>query len=175
MKRAWAILPIILLFGLAILGALKLASGNGDNFGKSDGRPAPTRTFERLNGGEPLQFSQSPDGQVRIVNLWASWCGPCRVEHPLLEELGRRHPDQLYGILYEDTVEKGNGFLARFGDPFTAVGLDPDGSGGLDFGLTGVPETFVVSPEGQIIRHIRGPLTDETLEEVSALVSNSQG
>lgn len=170
MKRAWAILPIVVLFGLALLGGLKLAAGKGDNFGKSDGRPAPTRTFDRLAGGEPLQFSADPNGQVRVVNLWASWCAPCRVEHPLLTELGRRHPEQLYGILYEDTVPNGNQFLARFGNPFTAVGLDPDGSGGLDFGLTGVPETFVISPDGEIIRHIRGPLTEETLEEVSALI-----
>lgn len=170
MKRLWAILPIVGLLVLAIFGGMKLAAGKSDNFGISEGRPAPERNFERLGGGEPLQFATSKTGETRIVNLWASWCAPCRAEHPLLEELGRRHPDQLYGLLYEDTAENGFDFLRRLGDPFTAIGMDPDGSGGLDFGLTGVPETFVISGEGEIILHVRGPLTPKTLEQVSALV-----
>lgn len=173
MRRIWAILPLIILIGLASVGAWKLSVGTSDNFGKSDGRPAPSRSFERLGGGEPLRFGESPNGEMRIVNLWASWCVPCRVEHPLLEELGERHPDQLYGILYEDTEPNGRAFLSRFGDPFTAIGLDPDGAGGLDFGLTGVPETFVVAPDGQIVLHIRGMLTEETVDQVSALVGDT--
>lgn len=173
MNRIWAILPVMGLLFLAIFGGMKLVAGKGDNFGISEGRPAPTRAFERLGGGDPLQFSASETGETRIVNLWASWCTPCLAEHPLLVELGNRHPDQLFGLLYEDTPEKGVDFLTRHGDPFKAVGMDPDGSGGLDFGLTGVPETFVISGEGEIILHIRGPLDPKTVEQVSDLVSNS--
>ncbi len=106
-----------------------------------------------------------------VVNLFASWCAPCRAEHPLLMALGEAAPAQLAGVLYNDDPAAGAAFLDELGDPFAVVGIDPDGQGGLDFGLTGVPETFVISAEGQVIRHFRGPLTRDDAAEIAALVA----
>jgi len=138
----------------------------------SDGRPAPVRSFETLIGPElEYDFSQIANDRPIAVNLFASWCGPCAVEHPLLLNLEQAYPDQVYGLLYKDTPEKGRAFLQRLGNPYTAVAMDPSGQGGLDFGLTGVPETFVISPKGKILLHVRGPLDADTLQEVSDLLT----
>ncbi|MEL6258949.1 MAG: redoxin family protein [Pseudomonadota bacterium] len=181
MMRWLAILPLIALIGLAILAATQLGAmgrtaqsndGSSAPFELSDGRPAPERSFTQLEGGI-LAFNPNPDpdGRTIAVNLFASWCTPCRAEHPLLQRIADDAPDQIYGVLYEDTIENGRAFLTALGDPFTAIVHDPDGQGGLDFGLTGVPETFVVNGDGQIILHIRGPLTPETARQVSALLA----
>ena len=82
-------------------------------------------------------------------------------------QLSQTHPEQLTGILYKDKPENGDAFLDRLGNPFAKIALDPDGKGGLDFGLTGVPETFVISGEGEILLHIAGPLDETSLKKIS--------
>jgi len=171
MKRWLAALPLLALIAMGAVGAQNLMRDQAPTAGLSDGRAAPARAFERLDGTGDIAFNASADGRPFVVNLFASWCGPCEVEHPLLMELARTHPDQTFGVLYDDTPENGRQFLSQLGNPFKAVGLDLDGQGGLDFGLTGVPETFVVSPDGQIIRHVRGVLTLKTLEEIQTLLT----
>ena len=171
MKRWLAILPLFALLALGAVGAQNLLRDKQPGAGLSDGRPAPTRTFDRLDSAAPLSFHEGANGRPIVVNLFASWCAPCEVEHPILLELARTHPDQTFGVLYRDTPDKGQAFLQRLGNPFKAVALDPDGQGGLDFGLTGVPETFVVSADGQILLHVRGILTPATLAEIQALIS----
>lgn len=170
MKRWLAALPLLALLGMSVIGAQNLLRDGKPSAGLSDGRAAPVRTFERLDGAGELTFNQGANGRPIAVNLFASWCAPCEVEHPLLLELARTHPDQTFGILYRDTPDNGRAFLNQLGDPYKAIGLDPDGQGGLDFGLTGVPETFVISPNGQILLHLRGVLTPETLDQVRTLL-----
>lgn len=170
MKPWLAILPVIALLGLGAIGAINLMGGDGSDVGRSDGRLAPTRVFETLTGSaETLNFSAPAPDKPIVVNLFASWCAPCRVEHPLLVELAETHPDRIFGLLYKDEADRGQAFLDELGDPYTAVGLDPDGQGGLDFGLTGVPETFIISADGEILMHVRGALTPENLSEIRAL------
>lgn len=173
MKRWLAVLPLVALLGLGALGAQNLIREQKPSAGLSDGRDAPKVEFEQLDEAGPLIFHQGANGRPIVVNLFASWCGPCEIEHPLLLELARTHPDQTFGILYRDTPENGRAFLGQLGNPFKAVGLDPDGQGGLDFGLTGVPETFVVDANGRIIRHVRGVLTQATLDEIRELISTN--
>ena len=173
MRRWLAALPLVALLGMGVLGAQNLLRDGGPGAGLSDGRAAPRIELERLDEDGMLSFHQGANGRAIVVNLFASWCAPCEVEHPLLLELARTHPDQTFGILYRDTPDKGRNFLRQLGNPFKAVGLDPDGQAGLDFGLTGVPETFVVDANGQIIRHIRGVLTQTVLEEVRELISDN--
>ena len=175
MKRWLAILPLLALVGLGVVGTQNLLRTDKPSAGLSDGRAAPVRRFERLEGGDGLTFHEGVRGKPVMVNLFASWCGPCEVEHPLLLELARTHPDQTFGILYRDTPENGAQFLRQLGNPFKAVALDPDGQGGLDFGLTGVPETFVISADGQILRHVRGVLTPETVDEIRDLLEGVEG
>jgi cytochrome c biogenesis protein CcmG, thiol:disulfide interchange protein DsbE len=158
-------LPVaaLLLFGL--LGAWRMLNPDKGDFARVS-RAAPEFVFELKEGGE-ISFAPPPGGGTVAVNLFASWCAPCEAEHKYLIELSKTHPDQLIGILYKDKTEKGEEFLERLGNPFTQVALDPEGRGGLDFGLTGVPETFVISGEGEILLHISGPLDETSLQKVS--------
>jgi cytochrome c biogenesis protein CcmG, thiol:disulfide interchange protein DsbE len=166
MKRWLYALPVMALIALGGLALVQLLRPEKAGF-ENNLRAAPARTFETLDGGT-LSFSQPPNSKPVIVNLFASWCGPCAVEHPYLVMLARQHPGQVYGVLYKDTIENGEMFLAELGNPYTRVALDPQGAGGLDFGLTGVPETFVISANGDIILHIAGPLDGPSAQKVSA-------
>jgi cytochrome c biogenesis protein CcmG/thiol:disulfide interchange protein DsbE len=165
MNRWVFALPAAALLLLGALGAWRMLYPEKGEFERVS-RAAPEFVFALRDGGE-ISFAPPPGGAAVAVNLFASWCGPCEAEHPYLIELGKRHPGALIGILYKDKTANGDAFLERLGNPFTAVALDPEGRGGLDFGLTGVPETFVISGEGDILLHISGPLDETSLQKVS--------
>jgi cytochrome c biogenesis protein CcmG/thiol:disulfide interchange protein DsbE len=101
---------------------------------------------------------------VKLVNFWASWCGPCRVEHPLLEALAAEGTPVI-GINYKDDPAKALAFLRELGDPYAKVGADATGRTGLDWGIYGVPETFVVGPDGTILLRFPGPLSPDVVEK----------
>ena len=105
-------------------------------------------------------------GRVTLVNFWASWCAPCQVEHPMLMRLAREPGLQLVGVDYKDAPEAGRRFLARNGVPFTAVGADATGRVAIDFGVYGVPESFIVGPDGVIRDKLVGIVTPENIESV---------
>lgn len=164
MKRWLAAIPVVALVLFAGLAGWELSHPEKGDFERVS-RAAPTRIFERLDGGT-LSFVPSPDGQTIAVNLFASWCAPCEAEHPLIAALAADHPGQVYGVLYKDTPEHGRKFLEELGNPYADIALDPDGQGGLDFGLTGVPETFVISSQGEILEHVAGPLDEASAKRV---------
>lgn len=112
-------------------------------------------TSEDLASGKPV-----------LVNFWASWCAPCRLEAPILEELAEREGMTLYGIAYKDEADFARKFLEEFGNPFVHIAADDDGRGGIEWGLTGVPETFVVDGDGIIRAHFAGPLTDDVVDDI---------
>lgn len=122
------------------------------------GKNAPISEFVSLT--EPRTKFSLADyrGQKIIVNFFASWCAPCRAEHPNLMALSRDPRVRLIGVLYKDDVGKGEQFLAELGNPFAQVGLDPEGQIGLAFGLTGVPESFAIDETGRVVGHFAGPL-----------------
>ncbi len=100
---------------------------------------------------------------VKLVNFWASWCAPCRVEHPLLKGLGGEGV-QVIGINYKDDPAAALGFLAELGNPYAMIGADATGRTGLDWGIYGVPETFVIGPGGKVVLRFPGPLDPATIE-----------
>jgi cytochrome c biogenesis protein CcmG/thiol:disulfide interchange protein DsbE len=169
MKRWAYLLPVLLLLGIGIFAGRQMLSPQKAEFARVS-RAAPQHVFPLMTGGE-ISFAAAPGETPIAVNLFASWCGPCELEHPYLIDIGSAHPGQLYGVLYRDSEENGRAFLERLGDPFTAIALDPQGRGGLDFGLTGVPETFVISPEGEILLHISGPLDAASTKKVSGALT----
>jgi cytochrome c biogenesis protein CcmG, thiol:disulfide interchange protein DsbE len=129
------------------------------------GKPAPTFALPLL--ANPNQTIRREDllGKVWILNVWASWCAACRDEHPLLVEYSRAKRVPIYGLNYKDTRDAGQQWLARFGNPYDASLFDQDGRVGIDWGVYGVPETFVVDREGMIrFKHI-GALTPAILRE----------
>jgi cytochrome c biogenesis protein CcmG/thiol:disulfide interchange protein DsbE len=111
-----------------------------------------------------MAFSADLKGGVTLVNVWASWCGPCRDEHPLLIELARDPAIRLVGINYKDQPENARRFLGSLGNPFAAVGVDASGRAAIDWGVYGVPETFVIAPDGTIAYKHVGPITQATLQ-----------
>ncbi len=125
--------------------------------------------MEGLNGpdSKPMpSFSSSTlaNGKVSIVNVWASWCVSCRAEHRFLDRLAKRSGIDIYGLNYKDTASAGRKFLTRFGNPYKAVGMDRRGRVGIDFGVYGVPETFVVDGKGIIRYKIPGPVDAQIIE-----------
>lgn len=163
--RLIAFVPLAALVMLIAVGAFLLTrEGEREQFTAGMvGRPAPAFALTRLDGGATLT-SDEMRGRAYVVNFFASWCTPCRAEHPQLMSL-RRRGVEIVGIAYKDRREASAAFISELGDPFSVVALDPDGRFGLDLGITGVPETFVIGPDGVIRAAYRGPLTSEAVRD----------
>ncbi len=128
-------------------------------------KPAPL--FELVQLHQPDQTISTTDmkGKVWMLNVWASWCGACRQEHPLLVELARKKVIEIVGLDYKDETGAALQWLKQFGDPYSVIAYDGDGRAGIDWGVYGVPETFIIDKQG-FIRHKQiGPLTPESLEK----------
>ncbi|HEX2137551.1 MAG TPA: DsbE family thiol:disulfide interchange protein [Microvirga sp.] len=168
--RLLFLLPALVFAGLALLFLVRLQSGDPSRVPSAlIGRPAPSFALAPLEGlaarGQPVPGLGSEDlkGRVTVVNVWASWCGPCREEHPLLVDLARDPSVRVVGINYKDNPENARRFLGALGNPFAAVGVDPSGRAAIDWGVYGVPETFVIGPDGTIRHKHIGPLTPEAM------------
>jgi len=128
------------------------------------GRDAPGLALVQLGANEPPDDASLRAGEVTLINFWASWCAPCRVEHPQLLTL-KSDGIAVVGANYKDDPDKALSFLDELGDPYTSYGADPDGRIALDWGVYGVPETFVVDGNGKVILRFAGPVTDLILEK----------
>ena len=129
------------------------------------GRPAPevARTVALRPDPPPTDADLRAPG-VKLVNFWASWCGPCRAEHPLIEELAAEGVPVI-GINYKDDAKNALAYLADLGDPYAKVGADTTGRTGIDWGIYGVPETFVLDAKGKILLRFPGPLSPDAIEK----------
>jgi cytochrome c biogenesis protein CcmG, thiol:disulfide interchange protein DsbE len=128
------------------------------------GKPAPAFTLAQLHAPERTLGTADMRGQVWLLNVWASWCVSCRIEHPLLLELSKANIVPVVGLDYKDKTEEGKAWLAQHGDPYRVSVIDADGRVGIDWGVYGVPETFVIDRHG-VIRHKHiGPVTAEALQ-----------
>ncbi|MCC6716258.1 MAG: DsbE family thiol:disulfide interchange protein [Acetobacteraceae bacterium] len=165
MRRLVYLVPLLLFAALAGYFGVALLSGRDPHELPSAllDKPAPDFALPGLGGGAGLSMA-GLRGQVVVLNFFASWCAPCRVEHPVLLRLGRQEKVRLVGIAYKDKPEDSRRFLAELGDPFRAVGSDRDGRVGIDFGLYGVPETYVIDRQGHIRKRFVGPLTPAAVE-----------
>ncbi|MGR3759677.1 DsbE family thiol:disulfide interchange protein [Roseobacteraceae bacterium NS-SX3] len=128
-----------------------------------EGQPAPPVVLEEFPGKKIFTDADLRSGGVKLVNYWASWCAPCRVEHPNLEALAREGIP-VYGVNYKDRVDNAAAFLEELGDPYAAIGRDEKGRMALDWGLYGVPETYVIDGEGKIVLRFAGPVTQRVIE-----------
>jgi len=170
-RRILLLAPLAVFLGLVALFLIQLYSGDPSVLPSAlIGRPAPqtalppvvglTRDGAPVPGLDPAAFK----GVVTVVNVWASWCVPCRDEAPILMELAHDSRIRLVGINYKDESDNARRFLGRYGNPYAAAGADQNGRAGIEWGVYGVPETFVVGRDGRIAYKLVGPITDGNYE-----------
>ena len=172
--RRWLVtLPLILFIAVAGLFLLRLYGGDPSKIPSAlIGRPAPQIAMPALEGltnngvATPGLDPAAFKGKVSIVNVWASWCIPCHDEMPLLATLAKDTRLQIVGINYKDSPDNARRFLGRYGNPFSTVGVDGNGRGSIEWGVYGVPETFVVGREGTILYKMVGPVTPANIDSV---------
>jgi cytochrome c biogenesis protein CcmG, thiol:disulfide interchange protein DsbE len=172
-RRLLVLLPLVLFLALAALFLFRLGAGDPSRLPSVlIGREAPPTELPPVAGlernGEPVPGIVPADfkGAVTVLNVWASWCVPCRDEAALLMGLSGDKRIRLVGINYKDQPDNARRFLGRFGNPFSASGADANGRAAIEWGVYGVPETFIVGRDGRIAYKLVGPLTPENLERL---------
>lgn len=155
------LLPLAIFIVVAIFLAVGLRLNPREVPSPLINKPAPSFSLPRL-GESGMKFStEEMKGKVWLLNVWASWCAACREEHPLLMELSRSGQIELYGMDYKDTDTAGLDWLKQGGNPYKAVAVDADGRVGIDYGVYGVPETYIIDQKGVIRYKVIGPVTPE--------------
>lgn len=166
--RRWIyFLPLAIFLGLAGIFALQLFGGDPSRLPSAlIGKPIPATTLSPIEGSDipglnPAQFTEN---RVVLVNVFASWCAPCHQEHPVLMELAKDKRVPIFGINQKDVPENARRFLGKLGNPYRAVGADRDGRMSIEWGVYGVPETFLVADGRIVFKHV-GPLTPESVQQ----------
>jgi len=171
-RFGWVTAPLIIFAGLALMFFYALQTGDPSRLPSAlIGKPVPQFALEAVpelvENGQPVPGFTSADlarGQASVVNFWASWCIPCAQEHPVLVEMVRKTGVDLYGINYKDQATGARRFLGHYGNPYRAVGVDGNGRTAIEWGVYGIPETFVVDGNGRIVYKHVGPISAEALE-----------
>ncbi len=167
MRRWLAFVPLAALLALGVLFVGYSLKRNPQVQPEATvGKPMPQLTLPSLDDGRPIVLAEAAKGPV-LVNFFASWCAPCEIEHPVLVGL-KREGVAVVGVAYKDAPENTRAFLGRLGDPFSARLVDRDGRAGLEFGVTGVPETYLIGTDGKILAKHTGPLTPDDARRLLA-------
>lgn len=169
-RRIAVLVPLVIFLGLALLFLIRLNSGDPSILPSAlIGHPAPHTDLPPIAGlerdGKPVPGldPSSFKGAVTVVNVWASWCVPCHDEAPLLMQLAQDKRVRLVGINYKDDAGNARRFLGRYGNPFAAAGADASGRVAIQWGVYGVPETFIVGRDGRVAYKLVGPITPDNL------------
>jgi cytochrome c biogenesis protein CcmG/thiol:disulfide interchange protein DsbE len=162
--RVWLFLPLLGFLALAVLFFFRLGAGDPSRIPSALlNKPVPDFALTAIGEGQGTGLTDEDLAQgVHVVNVWGSWCGPCRLEHPILMRLAADDRFTMAGINQKDLPENATRFLGAFGNPFDRIGADPDGRGSIEWGVYGVPETFLVR-DGIIVHKFVGPLSEESL------------
>jgi cytochrome c biogenesis protein CcmG/thiol:disulfide interchange protein DsbE len=165
MPRLLFILPLLLFGAIAAYFAVGLTKDPRKLPSALIDKPAPEFDLPPLYDAKPGLAKADLGGEVKLVNVFASWCVPCKVEHPVLMRFSEQNDTPLYGINYKDATKDAVAWLGQLGDPYQRIGQDLSGRVGIEWGVYGVPETYVVDREGRIrYRHV-GPVLPDALEE----------
>ena len=176
--------PLAIFAVLAAIFAFALSTGDPSKLPSAlIGKHVPAIELAPVEGladsGRPIGGFSGADlakGQVSVVNFWASWCLPCVQEHPLLVALKERTGVRVYGVNYKDQPAAARRFLGRYGNPFVAVGVDGNGRAAIEWGVYGMPETFIVNGQGEIVYKHVGPITADALEtKIMPAIRAAQG
>ena len=167
-----ALIPLLVFGALAGIFLMQLMSGRDISAIPSAliDKPAPTLALAPLEGairaGQPVPALDTAaiEGKLTLVNVWASWCIPCRQEHPIILGLAQDPRINVVGINYKDKNDAALAFLGELGNPFRAIGIDPKGTAAIDWGVYGIPESFLVGPDGTILFKQVGPFSDDAVK-----------
>ncbi len=158
------LLPVLIFLGLATMFYVGLQRENPNDLPSAFiGRDAPSVNLTNLREDPAPVDADFRNGNMQLVNFWASWCAPCRAEAPMLEHMADEMGIAIIGINYKDQPSQAEAFMAQFGDPFIKVGADASGRNAIEWGVTGVPETFILDGEGKILLRYPGPITQSVL------------
>lgn len=171
--RLIVVVPLLLFAGLTVLFLVRLNAGDPSTIPSAlIGHPVPQTTLAPIAelkrdgmvvpGIDPASFK----GAVSVVNVWASWCVPCHDEAPLLMQLAQDQRLRVIGINYKDDADNARRFLGRYGNPFAAAGVDQNGRAAIEWGVYGVPETFVIGRDARIAFKLVGPITPENFQSI---------
>lgn len=156
--------PLVIVAGFTVLAFVGLQRENPNELPSTlEGRAAPAVEVTPLGDKKLFKDSDLRGEGVKLVNFWASWCAPCRVEHPNLEKLTQQGIT-IYGVNYKDKPGNALKFLNDLGDPYAAIGADEAGRMALNWGVYGVPETYVIDGNGQILLRFAGPITERAMQ-----------
>jgi cytochrome c biogenesis protein CcmG/thiol:disulfide interchange protein DsbE len=159
--------PFIILFGLLCMLCNQLYSANKIQTNPEIIRePLPAFSLPYLNNPEQTLTQKDLKGKVSLLNIWASWCYACKMEHETLMDISKTYGIPIYGILYKDDASDALKYLTRHGNPYTAIGNDESGEAGDNFGIYGTPETYVVSANGDIIYRQEGAMSERTWKTI---------
>jgi cytochrome c biogenesis protein CcmG, thiol:disulfide interchange protein DsbE len=165
MKSLKFVIPLVVFVGLAAFLAIGLTRDPREVPSPLIDKPAPAFRLEELHDAGKVFTPEEMKGKVWLLNVWASWCVSCRVEHPLLVDMSKKRLVPIVGLNYKDTREAGLKWLDKLGNPYELSAYDVDGNAGIDYGVYGVPETFVIDKQGVIRYKQIGPITPEALEK----------
>jgi len=159
------LIPLVIFIGLVVLFRIGLNYDPRRVPSPLVDKPVPTFSLPDLKNPSGTLGSEDLRGQVTLLNVWASWCVACRVEHPLLMELAKKGNTRIYGLNYKDDREEAIRWLDKFGDPYIQSAFDQNGKVGIDLGVYGVPETFVLDRDGVIRYKFIGPITAQLIQD----------
>jgi len=165
MKSLRFIIPLAVFIALAAFLAVGLTRDPREVPSPFIGKAAPAFRLEQVADANMAFTPAEMKGKVWLLNVWASWCASCRVEHPVLVEMSRKNLVPIVGLNYKDRREDALQWLARYGNPYAASAYDVEGKVGIDYGVYGAPETFVIDKQGVIRYKQIGPITPEALEK----------
>jgi cytochrome c biogenesis protein CcmG/thiol:disulfide interchange protein DsbE len=168
MSRWLALLPLVVIVGLgALFGLFALHHDPQIQPQALVGKAMPDLTLPSLEDGAPVRLRDAAAKGPVLVNFFASWCAPCEIEAPVLMQLKAKGV-RMVGVAYKDAPPKTQGFLDRLGDPFAQRLVDRDGRAGIEFGVTGVPETYLIGKDGQVLAKHTGPLSPDDALKLAA-------
>ena len=169
-------IPLLVFLAMAVVFAIGLTLNPRDVPSPLIGKPVPVFSLPAVKGRTLGLSSADLAGEVSLVNVFASWCVACREEHPILMELGRKGVLPIHGLNYKDRPDDAKAWLDELGDPYTRTGADISGRVAIDWGVYGVPETFVIDRKGRIAYKQIGPITPEVLrDKLMPLIRKLQG
>lgn len=160
-----AILPLVIFIGLVVVLAVGLSRDPRLVPSPLIGKPVPAFELPQLHDPGKNFGVNDLKGEVSLLNVWASWCASCRIEHPLLLEVAKQNTVPVYGLNYKDTREDAINWLNRLGDPYSAIAFDVEGKVGIDLGVYGAPETYIIDKNGIIAYKHIGPISAQDWQE----------